>query len=450
MIKKYLLNQNSVFTKSLILSLFEPHPFGFEIEGLTDKDIKHLFNVNKNIFKQEDIDLNKVPTKGVAVYLEDDLSLKAIVMKSPTNLYYLFKADPQKENKLNIHQKYISKDLDSLLEDYEKHLKTKGKSNYAGIGDISIIDNIDYFEKLYELDIDKKINKKSPIYKLLFTSNNLFVVDFVELVNHNQIKIINKYKINDKALTFESMQKHRINRKDCLFIDSETKDIKYFVFTYKPHFINHYILLKYIGNDEFEFIMETISFNKILSSNELKDITYRNGSEFATKQFAKRKYDNFYLEYLAFEEEEEFDEEVKENLPEIVKEQPLVNKEQLLLEVNRLLPLCKSSEVIGVTLHGKSRILERIGNLNDEEIYNLSKVAYEHGKTSVHYLEKDPLMFRFLQYQQNKIQHKTLRFFKDILFFYSMEAPHDLVTCFLYQNNYDKYVEVQNKKNKKK
>ncbi len=445
MIKKYLLNQNSVFTKSLILSLFEPHPFGFEIEGLTEKDIKDLFNVNKNIFKQEDIDLNKVPTRGVAVYLEDELSLKAIVMKSPTNLYYLFKVDPQKENKLKIHQKYISKNLDSLLEDYEKHLKTKGKSNYAGIGDISIIDNIDYFEKLYELDIDKKINKKSPIYKLLFTNNNLFVVDFVELVNHNQIKIINKYKINDKALTFESMQKHRINRKDCLFIDSETKDIKYFIFTYKPHFINHYYLLKNLGNDNFVFITESISFNKILSSNELKNIKYKNGSAFAAKEFAKMHYDNFYLEYVAFEEEEEFDEVVKNELP--VVEKVISQKEILLTAMKEELAKCKNNEDVTISYHGKLRILERIGEMSEEEMNNLARVAYERGEHSMNYYEKNMDMFRFLQYYQNKKLGKTLRLFKGMLFFYSMEPPHELVTCFPYENNYNLFLE--NKRDKK-
>lgn len=448
MIKKYCVDYNSIFNKSLMYSLFEPGTFGFHLEGLTSQDEKDLFPANKIKYKKEEIDISSVPTKIVVAYLEEDLSLKALVLLSSSKKYYLFKVDHQKEHQLNIHQKYISNDLNDLLGDYEKHCKNKGKSTYAGEGNFKDIADIDYFEYIYEQETKKQIDKSSSIYKLLFTINNSFTVDFINLVNHGIISIVNKDRIDKKALTLDSMQKHKTNRKDCLLIDSITKDIKYFIFTYKPHFINHYYLLKNLGNDEFIFIMESISFNKVLSSTELKDIKYKNGSAFAAKEFAKMRYDNFYLEYVAFEEEEEFDEEVINELKPVVDEKAIA-KELLLNEVSNLLGKCKINETIGISYHGQIRIKERIGEMSDEEMHALAKVAYEFGKNSGHFIEKDLTMFKFLQYHQNKERGKTLRLFNDILFFFSMQPPHDLVTCFPYKNNYDNYVAIEQKKKKK-
>ena len=91
---------------------------------------------------------------------------------------------------------------------------------------------------------------------------------------------------------------------------------------------------------------------------------------------------------------------------------------------------------------------ERFKSQNDDEdMLNLAKVAYERGEHSMNYYEKDMDMFKFLQYYQNKKLGKTLRLFKGMLFFYSMEPPHELVTCFPYENNYHMYLE--NKKDKK-
>lgn len=448
MIKKYLVKPTSVFNKSLMFSFFEQGKYGFKFDGLTDNDIRDLFPKNKIKFIKDEIDIKSVPTKCVVAYFEDDLSLKALVLRSNSNKYYLFKVDHQKDLQLNIHQKYISDNLDNLLDDFEKHCKTKGKSTYAGVGDPSLIENIDFFEDKYESETQKQVDKSSTVYRLLFTSNNYFTVDFIDLVNHGEIAIVNKNRIDPKSLTLESMQKHKTNRKDCLLIDSETKDIKYFIFTYRPHLINHYYLLKNLGNNRFEFIGESISFNKILISNELKDIKYKKGSAFAAKEFAKMRYDNFYLEYVAFEEEEEFDEEVKNELSEI--EIALIKKEALLEAVMSSINNCKLNADIAISYHGKVRITERIGEMSDEQMFALAKVAYEFGKTSGHYIEKDPLMFKFLQYQQNKKLGKTLRLYNDILFFYSMEPPHELVTCFPYKTNYDTYVENVNKREKKK
>ena len=115
-------------------------------------------------------------------------------------------------------------------------------------------------------------------------------------------------------------------------------------------------------------------------------------------------------------------------------------KDELIKEVSSIINQNHLPLDIGITLHGKERMLERIGKMNEEEMLSLAKVAYEKGLTSGHYIEKDPVMFKFLQYQQNKKLGKTLRFYKGILFFFGLTPPHDLVTCFLYQSNYDQYV----------
>ena len=121
---------------------------------------------------------------------------------------------------------------------------------------------------------------------------------------------------------FYNVRKHPsefcVNRKDCLLIDSESKDIRYLIFTYKPHFVKHFFLLKNLGDNNFEFIKETICFNEIFTSTGIKDLTFKNGSAFSAKSFAKIRYDNFYNEYINFELEEEFDEQVQSELEQVI------------------------------------------------------------------------------------------------------------------------------------
>ena len=204
--------------------------------------------------------------------------------------------------------------------------------------------------------------------------------------------------------------------------------------------MKHFLLFKNLGNDTFEFLTESTCFNELFAITELKDIKYRNGSELSSKSFTGVRYDNFFYEYITFEEEEAFDEEIKKELdfgyvtPEKKRKDQIV-QEALLLVKREKLPLD-----IPVTIHGQARILERIGEMNEKEMLSLAKVAYEKGLTSAHYIEKDTNMFKFLQYQQNKIIGKTLRFYKSILFFFTLEPPHSLVTCFFYQNNYEAYL----------
>lgn len=439
MIKKYLVDINSYFYKSIILPLYEKSGYGFHIEGLDESGHKDLFpNHNKIKYIKDEIDIRCLPSKLVYVYLEDDLSLKAMLLMSLSKKYYLFKADHQKNNQLNIHQKYINDDPRALMNDYEKHLKNKGKSLYAGTGDFKDIKDIDYFENIYQEDVKKQLNKESSIYRLTFHKNNIFTADFVDYVEKKKIKITNIDHLDKKALTLSSMSKNINDRRDCLLIDSETKDIKYFIFTYKPYLIKHYLLFKNLGNDTYSFIKETICFNEIISS--LKDITYKKASEFAARSFAKIRYENFSNEYILFEEEEEFEEEVINEIPLVVLDTKLIKKNALLKEVLAIVEEQQLPLNIMPTIHGKERILERIGEMSEKEMLALIKVAYEKGLTSAHFIEKDTTMFKFLQYQQNKRIGKTLRLYKDILFFFTLEPPHSLVTCFFYEGNYETYI----------
>ena len=206
------------------------------------------------------------------------------------------------------------------------------------------------------------------------------------------------------------MGKNKNDRKDSLLIDSGSRDIKYFIFSYKPYLIKHYLLFKNIGNDTFEYILESNSFNAIFASKELLDIKYKNASEFTSKTFEKTKYDNYFIsEYLTFEEDEAFDEEIQSELEVVVIDYQKIRKEELLKDTLKIMKQNKYPLDIGVTIHGKERILERIGQMDDNEILSLAKVAYEKGLNSIHFIEKDTTMFKFLQYHQNKKNYRKRR-----------------------------------------
>ena len=450
MIKKYFIERNSLFNKSIILSLFEPGKFSFEIEGLSLEEQHQLFpSINKIKVIKNEVDVSSVPSSIVVAYLDESLIIKALVMQDSKKKYYLFKVHHQKPNELDINQKYISHDLSFLLSDYEKNCKSKGKSYYDGEGDSKLVNNIHYFENLYQKEIDKHLDKKSNVFRLTFNNNNMFVVDFVDLVEKHKINIINNNVLDKKIFTLMSMQKNLHDRQDCLLIDSDSKDIKYLIFTYKPYFVKHYLLLKNLGNNQFEFIKETICFNEIFTCDGIKELSYKNASSFATRSFAKMHYVNFYLEYISFELEEEFDEVVQEIVERVI-DVKAAFKDALIKECLKVVQERNLPYRIKVTLHGKERILERIGKMNEEEMLAIANVAYEDGKTSGHYIEKDPIMFKFLQYKQSKKLGKILKLYQGVLFFFALDDPHDLVTCFPYQSSYDQYVATQESKAKKK
>ena len=449
MIKKYLVDKNSLFNKSLILSLFEPGKLGFILDGLTSEEERLLFPLNKIKIVKNEVDIKSIPTSVVVVYLDENYILKALVLLGSNKKYYLFKAHHQRPNELDINQKYISNDLSFLLSDYEKHCKNKGKSYYDGVGDFNKIKDLDYFDNVYQKEIEKHLDKKSNVFRLTFNNNNMFVVDFVDLVEKHKINIVNSKLLDKKIFTLMSMQKNLHDRQDCLLIDSVSKDIKYLIFTYKPYFVKHYLLLKNLGNNQFEFIKETICFNEIFTCDGIKELSYKNASSFATRSFAKMHYVNFYLEYISFELEEEFDEVVQEIVEQVV-DVKAAFKDALIKECLKVVQERSLPYRIKVTLHGKERILERIGKMNEEEMLAIANVAYEDGKTSGHYIEKDPIMFKFLQYKQSKKLGKILKLYQGVLFFFALDDPHDLVTCFPYQSSYDQYVATQESKAKKK
>ena len=61
MIKKYIVDPNSFFNQSLLLSLFERTDCGFVIDGLTDNDRKDLFPINNKIkFSKNDVDVKSI------------------------------------------------------------------------------------------------------------------------------------------------------------------------------------------------------------------------------------------------------------------------------------------------------------------------------------------------------------------------------------------------------
>ena len=277
----------------------------------------------------------------------------------------------------------------------------------------------------------------------------MFVTDFIDLVEKHKITILNKEKVESAVFSLRSIEKNKNDRRDCLLIDSETKEIRYFIFTYKPDYLKHYFLLENLGNDTFTLIRETICFNELFASNELINIKYKNGSELASRSFAKNRYESYQtFDYISFEEEEEFDEEARNEFEPVYVDFTKIKRDALIRDVLEQVKAHNYPLDIGVTLHGKERILQRIGEMNETEMLSLSKVAYELGLTSAHFIEKDTEMFQFLQYHQNKKQGKTLRLYKDLLVFYSLQPPHCLVTCFLYQKNYDLFREEKKKKRK--
>ncbi len=97
MFKKYYVNENSVFNKTLMLTFLEPHERGFKIVGLSENEYKDLFSTRNIKYIYNEVDFKSVPSKAEVVYLDDSLHIKAIVLKSNTSKYYLFKADHQDE-----------------------------------------------------------------------------------------------------------------------------------------------------------------------------------------------------------------------------------------------------------------------------------------------------------------------------------------------------------------
>ena len=577
MIKKYFVDSQSSFNKSLMLPFYEGCRYGFRIEGLDDHSKRVLFD-SKNIKftnKTGEVDPKSLPTYAHIVYLDEDYSIKALIFfSSITKQYYEFRVDHQDEYKLKIQSNYINANSVVLENDYEKSLKKKGVNHYQGVGDFNTIKDLNYYDHKCSSIISSRVNKTSNISRLIFNKNNKFTADFVHFAHRGIIAITNKEMLDEKVLSSDIHASLKNDRKDCLFINFNTGDIEYFIYTYRPLYVNHYLLFKKLGDNKYEFMKEDIFFNKLLLDTNQD---FKIASEFASKNLSNMNYNDFFKVYQEFEEGEQVDEELNDelNLLEQVSNNEIENKfvvlEQLdllldkyhyslkgnsiyfddyeimplafiekdsikidgdrmfnnspLVEVllsnqeeieNRIKELlfnkpssrltalkCLVDELtssvylrgddhqsllineidnniktlwpsdieyplgyyqlidkkyndwlkeaktqerkplidveINVTLHASLRMIERIGKMSDLEMKNLAQKAYTYGLTSVHFLEKDVTMFKFLQYQQNKYPNKTLRLYKDFVYIFSLTPPYNLVTCFHISENYERY-----------
>lgn len=591
-IKKYIVDKESLFATSLVLPFYEKGNFGFHVDGLEDSLRRELFHTKylKYIPKSIDIDPKSLPTYCYIVYLDEYLTLKALILYSSIKkLYYCFKVDNNDDQKLRLQPNYISSDISLLTKETEKSFKKKGINYYDGEGDYSRIKDLNFFDFKHFERINPRIDKKSNISRLIFTKNNKFTADFIHKVYRNNIIIVNKDKLAMESLASHQMEKLKNNRKDCLFINFSTGSIEYFIYTYRPQYVNHYLLFKNLGNNRFEFISESIVFNALLLRDATKELYFKEGSEFASTNLSNMDYDDFLERYIEFSEDEEVDDEfdsewklLEQLLKEVAKElsidqkvydllesfgysidnnilyfkdyesiplaaigdgyikikqnrlstdlslsnqislkdfnkiekslmdllhnkpssrllslDELINdvikkkynkddeEQSLLIEdiedsfktlwpidrkypVNYLTNLLekyrnwksnnhvdiesinvaskkKKKDVvltdINITLHAGIRIKERIGKMKEEEMKKLASEAYAYGFNSVHFLETDYTMFRFLQYQQNKYPGKTLRLYNDFVYIYSLKPPHDLITCFPVQENYKRYID---------
>ena len=101
---------------------------------------------------------------------------------------------------------------------------------------------------------------------------------------------------------------------------------------------------------------------------------------------------------------------------------------------------------VSLTIHGSHRISERIQDLTEEEKLNLAKHAFNEGKTPMHFYDSSPNDYKCLLYLQNKTRDTTLKLYNDVVFIFSKDLTHHLVTCFPYKQSYDNYMRHQNQK----
>ena len=335
MVKKYYVDKNSVFAKSIILPFYEGDGAGFTVEGLDYTLSRALFNPKTLKFnpKTGEIDANSIQTYCCAVYLDEQRNLKAFIIYAQSKkTYYCFRFANQGDFKFRFQNNYASNDAKVLELDYEKSLKKKGVNHFGGLGDFKAIRDLNYFDEMYSGLVNPRISKKSNVSQLIFKENNNFTADFVNLASHSSISIVNKGKLRDKVLTLDAMQKLKTNRKDCLFVNFQTGTLDFFIYTYRPFTTNHYLLFKGLGKDKFEFIAESICFNQLLERPEIKPLYFKQGSEFASKALSKMNYDVFLERYLEFAEDEEIDEEFNAEWELLEQLKLLSNKKSVVID----------------------------------------------------------------------------------------------------------------------
>ena len=596
MIKKYYLKPESTFAKTIALSFYDGSNKGFRVQDLKDDLRRELFPIRSLRIspKNNEVDPKSISTYVYSIYLDELNNIRAIIFYSSVKKqYYCFKSSDPKTFNLRFQQNYVSSSKQAIEEEAEKTFKKKGVNNLEGVGNPKSIENINYFEEKFLSQTEPRIDKKSKIYRLIFNETNQFSVDFVDKVKHKEISIVNMTAFESKVISLEEMGKLKRDRKDSVIINFETKTLDYFIYTYRPSVINHYLLFKNLGDNKYEFVSESISFNQLFTLASTKDISFRDANEFTSKSLAKKKYDEFLEQFIEFEEGEELEEEfnndeeylgeykedidvssilgkelhnvlskygyeldgnliyfsdyetmplalvqdscikIRQNrsakdvtlssqiplrevdkidrkIKELLHDKPssrLValellidsvvskpfdqkNKKQVavaraieenkqsLWDVDKLYPefyynnlsvkygnwvnnkpaekkaakvvveeqrvfLPSDDADVGLTNHGGARLEERGRIKEEDEKMRLAKEAYVNGKNSVHFLETDVDMFKYLQYKQNKYLGKTLRVYKNLIFIFSLEPPHDLITCFPYEDNFKQYKEAQ-------
>ena len=311
MIKKYYADRTSEFARSVTLPFYERGNCGFIIDGLEDKLRRELFPVRHFKIKHGEVDPNTIPTYLYAIYLDENLYLKALILYSSINkTYYAFRADNADDMKLRFQCNYINTDVDVLEKDCEKSFKKKGVSYYEGKGDFKKIKDINYFDHKYIDKINPRKDKKADISRLIFNKTNQFTYDFTHFAyRDNKIFISNKDRLSMESLSDNAMVKLKEGRRDCLFINFSTGSIDYFIYTYRPQYVNHYLLFKHLGDNRYEFIAESICFNRLLLREELRELYFKEGSELASNSLSGMDYDEFLERYLEFVEDEAIDEE---------------------------------------------------------------------------------------------------------------------------------------------
>ena len=98
MIKKYYVNPNSLFAKTIALSFYDGSNKGFAVEGLDDSLRRELFALRtlKLNPKNNEADPKSITTNVSSVYLDEQSNIRAIIFYSSSKKqYYCFRtSDP--------------------------------------------------------------------------------------------------------------------------------------------------------------------------------------------------------------------------------------------------------------------------------------------------------------------------------------------------------------------
>ena len=328
-LKKYLVKKESNFNKSLLLHFYEANDSAFVIEGLTFDEKRKLFNNAeiKRSGKNNEVAFDKLTTSVVIAYLDDTYTLNALVLEDKNKQYYFFRIDLQKPRVLRIQSNYISKDLKSLCDDYEK--SGSRRKNYGGEGDFSMIANDDYFEKHNKELLDKHINPKSPVSRITFDSANMYFSDIARMVEQNKIHLIG---VEDKRILYrDTLAKQTRNRRDVVFVNTTTQYVEYLIYSIKFNLINHYLLFKHTKDNELELILKSTVFSDLFLLTDLKDIKYKDHSLEDGRLLSNVSYSDFISAYIEFKRDQEIDElitKLEEEKVEVAPK-PLISDELL-------------------------------------------------------------------------------------------------------------------------